>query len=210
MEQGALDFGITEESFEPDAVAAVPGKALNRYELFLALFPEREQDERALAALSLHIRDRHRLVGVHVPDERLHTTLVKVAAFSPGAIPRSRVNAARVAASRVYLPSMRLSFDRVYSAAFGEGHGLFLGYDARSIAAIATLRVLLAKALRDVGHAPRHSTPSHMTLMYQAPGLGEMPLEPVHWTATHFRLVLSHVGLAHHQVIGRWPLGQQV
>ena len=46
-----------------------------------------------------------------------------------------------------------------------------------------------------------------MTLMYDDKHhSAEHPIEPIHWTATHFALILSHVGLGHHQRIAEWAL----
>lgn len=46
----------------------------------------------------------------------------------------------------------------------------------------------------------------HVTLLYDARGVEEHPIEPVFWTVTEFVLIHSMNG---HHCLARWPLRSQ-
>jgi 2'-5' RNA ligase len=73
-------------------------------------------------------------------------------------------------------------------------------------AAIARLRQSLAVALRRTGLHPDASRTPHMTMLYDPRHVAQHAIEPICWTATRFALILSHVGLGHHQWVAEWPL----
>ena len=76
----------------------------------------------------------------------------------------------------------------------------------RSDAAVARLRQSLAVALRNAGLQSEPSRTPHMTMLYDRRHIAEHAIEPIPWTATRFALIVSHVGLAHHQLIDQWVL----
>jgi RNA 2',3'-cyclic 3'-phosphodiesterase len=114
------------------------------------------------------------------------------------------VNAAPVAAARVVCPPLPIVFDRALHIA---GRNAFvLRCDRVGDASITRLQQMLALTLRRVGLAPKASRPPHRTMLRGQAAAAEHPIEPVCWTATRFALLLSHVGLGHHQRIGEWTL----
>jgi 2'-5' RNA ligase len=47
----------------------------------------------------------------------------------------------------------------------------------------------------------------HMTLLYDHRLVAEQVIDhPLHWTATEFALIDSHVGHSHYECLGTWPL----
>ncbi|MDP3820179.1 MAG: hypothetical protein Q8R33_01775 [Burkholderiales bacterium] len=45
-----------------------------------------------------------------------------------------------------------------------------------------------------------------MTMLYDRHHITQHVTEPICWTATRFALILSHVGIGHHQRIAQWAL----
>lgn len=177
------------------------------YTLLLALFP-RPEDARRIARTIAGLRGRHGLSGAALRPERLHITLHALATFSSGSspIPQAVIDAAFAAAATVTRPCMLIVFDRALT--FPESKAFVLRCDADSDAVVAGLRGTLALALRRHGHRPKPSSTPHMTMLYDTHCVTEHPIEPLRWTASHFALILSHVGIHHHQRIGQWALGE--
>jgi len=195
--------GLDEPSpaFKPASISTSHGTLLE-YTLFLAIFPE-FTDARQFTGLASELRGQYRLLGKLLLQDRLHITLLKVDGFVDE-IPREKIDAAVAAASRVDCAPFEITFDRAMS--FKESNAFVLRCDGKSDEAIARLRQPLAKALRQFGHRPQSSSTPHMTMLYDPQLVAEHPIQPISWTATRFALILSHVGLGHHQWIKEWNL----
>lgn len=192
--------------FRPEVIAGHAGRLLG-YNLFLALFPPPEIARR-LGQTAAELRERHGLRGPCLQIEHLHLTLHTVLGF-PDTAPMSVIDAARAAAAGAAGPPLPIVFDRACSFInHGErGRNAFvLRCTARSDAAVAPLRHKLALALRQSGLQPQPSSTPHVTMLYDRQVVTEHPIEPIHWTATHLALVLSHRGLSHYEVLGDWQL----
>ena len=191
--------------FRPDAVSTRRGELLG-YTLFLALLPQPE-DALRITRAAADLRSRHGLVGPQLQPGRLHITLHAIAGFIDTTIPLDVVDATMAAAGRVVCPPLPIVFDRVLT--FSDSNAFVLRCNASSDAAIARLRQSMAPALRRVGLHPKASRTPHMTMLYDRQPIAEHPIEPICWTATRFSLILSHVGIGHHQRIGQWVLADR-
>lgn len=191
----------TAPPFRPDAIPNRGGK-LQGYTLFLAIFP-RSEDAHRLARAAADLRSQHELDGKRLPPGRLHITLHAIAGVID-TIPQAVVDAAIAASSRVVCPPLPIVFDHVLS--FTDSNAFVLRCDPGSDAAIARLRQSLALALRRAGLHPEPSGTPHMTMLYDPHHISQHAIEPICWTATRFALILSHVGIGHHQWIAQWAL----
>ena len=191
--------------FSPEAISAPRGKTLVGYALFLANFPEPEPAQR-MASVAVDLGSRHGLLGSLHPPERLQITL-HVLAYFRHAIAQANIDAVKAASASVTCPPLPIVFDRVMS--FTNNNAFVLRCDARSDAAVARLRQSLAVALRNAGLQPEPSRTPHMTMLYDRHHIAEHAIEPISWTATRFALIVSHVGLGHHQFIDQWALASR-
>lgn len=186
--------------FRPEAVGQPLG-----YTLLVMALPHPEDAER-ISAASLQLRRRYSVRGGVPKASNLHVTLHRLGAFPAGtAIPRTLVDAAQAAVQRVSWSGgdSPLVFDRLLT--FENSKAFVLRCDTGSDAALDSLRDLLTLELRRFSLRPKPSYTPHMTLCYDAsPAVPEQPIEPIRWRAAGFGLILSHVGLGHHQRIGVW------
>lgn len=199
---------VPETLFHPEAVDDPAGR-LRGYTMFFAIVPQADDAQRlARAAAGLHTTQGLR--GKCLPADKLHVTLVDLGSFAQ-ALPQRQVDAAMAAAASVSCPPLPLVFDRVLSfgnpRAAGRASACVLRGDADSDQAVARLRQALESACKRSGLKPRASPTPHMTVCYDTRVIAEQPIEPVCWTATRFALIVSHVGLGHHQWLGQWRLG---
>ncbi len=190
--------------FRPDDIGDPTGKRLG-YTLFLAIFPEPDQ-ARSIAHAADGLCHRQRPLGRRLPAERLHVTLHAIAHFSD-TLPQTVIDATQAAADSVNCPPLALVFDRVLS--FSHNDAFVLRCDKKSDAAVARLRHSLKAALKRAGLDPQPSGTPHMTLMYDTRHVAEHPITPISWVATRFALVVSHVGLTHHQWLAEWRLAEE-
>lgn len=198
-------FDGPERIFSVDKVSNRTG-VLRGYSLFFAIFPT-SADATSLSGQMDGIRHRHGILGKPMLPDRLHISLHAVAGFTE-MVPQKVVDAALAAAGRVVCPRLPVVFDRL--SGFAESTACVLQCDATSSGAISLLRKPLAAALKDVGLHPTASSAPHMTMLYRDTHEPfEYPIDPIGWTATRFALILSHVGIGHHQWINEWPLGGQ-
>jgi 2'-5' RNA ligase len=195
--------------FKPAVIDGRPGQP-SAYNLFLAVLPEPEDAQR-IARVAANLRERNGLVGKCLRAERLHITLQALASFHR-MVPQAVLDAAVAAAASVDCPPLPIVLDRACSFpnVGSRGHNAFvLRCDARSDTAIARLRQSLTIALRRTGLRAEPSGTPHMTMLYDQRVVPEQVIQPLHWTATSFALILSHVGLAYHQQIARWSLADR-
>ncbi len=195
----------TAPPFRPDAIRAT-GRNLLGYTLFLAILPQPE-DARRFAQATADLRSRHQLNGTPLTYERLHITLHAIAGFVD-TIPQAVVDAAIAASARVVCPPLPIVFDRVQS--FADSNAFVFRCDPGSDAAVARLRHSLALTLRRAGLHPEPSCTPHMTLLYDSQHVIQQEIERICWTATRFALILSHVGIGHHQRIAEWRLADRL
>ncbi|MBV8501464.1 MAG: hypothetical protein JO006_07085 [Paucibacter sp.] len=138
---------------------------------------------------------------VQIP-ERQHITLCTVAR-ALGPMPDRSIEAARTVAASTHQSPLGVCLDRLHS--FPESHALVLTGDAHP--EIVRFGRLLADRLKAQGLEPHPCTNPHLTLLYDRRRLVPMQdVEPVHWTAREFALILSHVGKHRHEKLGSWPL----
>jgi 2'-5' RNA ligase len=197
---------------EPDAerfpVDVVPsqGGRLHRYTLLLALFPPAEATER-IDAVAADLVARHSITGSRTAPGRLHVTLHEIAQFASGPdVPAAPIKASIAACDRIAGRAFQVSCSAV--GTYPHSNAFVLHCDAATNDAIAALRDAIQVELRRFNLRPRASKDAHMTLVYGArQPQPKVPIEPVRWTATRFALVLSHVGVTHHQWIKEWALG---
>lgn len=173
-----------------------------KYCLFVALLPSPEDAQR-FADLGRHLRDSNRLTGKLLEAERLHITLHALANFE-GEVPSLVVEAARAASGRVTHAPLKVSFDS--AATHLPSNACVLQCAPDSSKAIAQLRSLLAMEFRRTGLKPRPSPTPHMTLLYDRRVVPSQSIDPVDWIAKRLVLVLSHVGLHHHQHLAEYEL----
>jgi RNA 2',3'-cyclic 3'-phosphodiesterase len=192
-------FGRSAEVFVPEAIE-VDTRRLRDYLLYLAIFPRPEEAEHLSRAAADICR---KLVPEEepTPAEKLHVTLRVLGRYDTF-VPQVDIDRALAAGANVACPELPFVFDRVGSLERG-GHALVWHCDATTRIAFARLEQALATSL---GHRPSNQEP-HMTLVYQPEQTFALrAIEPLHWTATRFALILSHRGLGHHQWIGEWAL----
>lgn len=191
----------TAPPFRPDVIPSRGGK-LQGYTLFLAIFPNPE-DAHRFAAAAADLRSQHELDGTPLTPGRLHITLHAIAGFID-TIPQAIVDAVIAASTRVVCPRLPIVFDHVLS--FTDSNAFVLRCNPDSDAAVARLRQSLALPLRRAGLRPEPSRTPHMTLLYDPHHITQHAIKPICWTATRFALILSHVGIGHHQWIAQWAL----
>ena len=196
-----------EALFYPDVIDD-PKNRLRGYTLFYAIVPEAEDAQRIHSAAEALCS----LCGLHgkcLAASRLHVTLLAVTHFRH-ALPRSTVDAALAAGARTNCPKFSISMDHALSFANERSHGshpFVLGCDPQGDLAIAVLRKSLARACKEYGLRTDSSTTPHMTMLYDKRVIARQPIEAIHWPVTRFALIVSHVGLNHHQWLGQWSLG---
>ena len=196
-----LDLLSGDEPPAPFKLDVVKGKAKS-YTLFFAIIPEPHSAQR-IEQVAVELRQQHGLKGECLETDRLHLTLHTVEQFE-AFVSQQVVDAALAAAARVRCAPFSIAFDHARS--FPSSDAFVLRSDESSDSAIKHLRQLLTLELRRFELRPKATETPHMTMLYDKHKVAEHPIEPLHWTATRFALILSHVGAGHHQRIAEWPL----
>ena len=191
-----------DDTWVPFRLDPVNGKAKS-YTLFLALMPEPHSAQR-IAQVAEDLRQRHGLKSKCLDTDRLHLTLHTVAQFDATFVSQRTVDATLAAAARVRCAPFSVTFD--HAKCFPHSDAYVLRSDTGSDASIKHLRQLLTLELRRVELRPKATETPHMTMLYDKHKIEEHVIDPLHWTATRFALILSHVGANHHQHIAEWPL----
>lgn len=209
MQQQLALPGLAPETdrFPTDTVQRT-GRTLRGYTLFLALVPPIEALP-ALESVGDELITKHGVTGSRTAAQRLHVTLHELAQF-PAApdVPAAAIAAAIAACDRVGPSSTALTFDRV--AGFPRADVFVMLCDAESQKRAALLRNTVAAELRRVGLRPRASSQPYMTLVYgiRQP-VGEHSIAPVRCSGMRLVMLLSHVGLTHHQLIREWSMSSK-
>ena len=98
-----------------------------------------------------------------------------------------------------------VSFDRTASFRGRSGNRPFVLIGEKGLLRLQSFRQMLGAAMTRRGLrrlANTNFTP-HVTLLYDARGVDEYPIEPIGWKVTEFVLVRSLNG---HEHLVRWPL----
>ena len=200
QQMGLFDTDTRTPVLEVDLLAGV--EKARRYTLFIALLPEGE-DARRITASAQQLRSAYHLTGPLLKADRLHMTLHALAHFTDE-VSAQVIDAAQAAAMRITHPPIDVSLDCAVS--FPKSNAFVLQCSPYTNAAIAKLRKLLAVEFRRNGLRPQPSGTPHMTLLYDQRHISAQSVEPLKWVATRLVLILSHVGLHHHQHVAELAL----
>jgi RNA 2',3'-cyclic 3'-phosphodiesterase len=168
----------------------------------LAIFP-RFEDARRLARAAADLHSQHDLDGPLLSPGRLHITLHAIAGLSDN-MPQAVVDAAIAASSRVVSPSLPIVFDHVLS--FTDSNAFVLRCNPAAMQPSRDCANRWHWLCSEQVFTPKPSDTPHMTMLYDPRHISQHAIELICWTATGFALILSHVGIHHHQWISRWGL----
>ena len=146
------------------------------------------------------LKRAHKFDGKLIAPERLHISL-----FFLGGMSERLILAASEAAMQLRTEPFEVSFDRTASFRGGLGNRPFVLIGENGLRRLESFRRMLGAALTRSGLrrvANTNFTP-HVTLLYDARGVDEHPMQPIFWTVTEFVLIRSMKG---HDYLGRWPL----
>jgi len=176
-----------------NSFARLPQQAHN---LFFAVRPPKEK-VREIVELTSALK----IGGTPLRPERLHITILALATGCE--LPLGLIEEAAEVAETIRMAPLHVIFDRV---AGGTNSAVLL--PSEPLDALRMFRERLGFALVrggvDVRLDGRFSP--HVTLLYGGQPLPEMLIEPITWTVEEFVLIDSHIGLTHHEIVGRWPL----
>ena len=175
------------------------------HRLFVALRPDAGA-ARQLVRISRSLREAG-ILGKHVVDpSRWHITLHFLGDFRgyPEELAGRLVDASR----RFSYRRFEISLDLVSTFAKRKPPLVVLCPDTAQQVVREFRRAYLEQVLAPQGIVAERRFVPHLTLGYrQQPLPKPVPVGPLAWVVREFMLVNSHVGRAHHEVIGRWPLG---
>ncbi|WP_197520890.1 2'-5' RNA ligase family protein [Bradyrhizobium icense] len=145
------------------------------------------------------LKRAHKFDGKLIAPDRLHVSL-----FSLSGLPDRQLCAARDAATELRTAPFEVSFDRTASFR-GRGNRPFVLIGEKGLRRLQSFRQMLgvAMARRGLRRIANTNFTPHVTLLYDARGVDEYPVEPVVWTVTEFVLVHSQRG---HRHLARWCL----
>lgn len=179
---------------ETDMSVAPRPQVAHRY--FFAVLPD------AVTARRIHAFAEGQL-GARglLRSERLHVTLGLTADFE--AHFPALIEALRRAGDRVEAAPFDLALDQL-----SGGRRTVALRPARSVAPLKALQGAIAQAMAQEGVPMRGDWQfnPHMTLAYRQGEPVTRPVEPFGWPVREFVLIESLVGLARHDVLGRWAL----
>jgi 2'-5' RNA ligase len=167
--------------------------------LFLAAIPD------AATAARIHrlagiLKRAHQFSGRLIEPERLHVSL-----FFLGGLSGPGIEAAYAAAGEVRAEPCEVLFDRTASFCGKCDSRPFVLVGDHGLQRLESFRRMLGGAMMRSGLrrvANSNFTP-HVTLLYDARGVEEYPIEPISWTVKEFVLIRSFGG---HKCLARWPL----
>jgi 2'-5' RNA ligase len=167
--------------------------------LFLATVPDAGTAER-IHRLAGVLKRAHKFDGKLIAPERLHISL-----FFLGDMPERQMLTACEAAAELRTEPFEVSFDRTASFRGRSGNRPFVLIGENGLHRLESFRRMLGVALTRSGlrRAANTNFTPHVTLLYDARGAGEHPIQPIFWTVTEFVLIHSLKG---HDYRGRWPL----
>lgn len=166
------------------------------HNLFFAIRPP-EDKVREIVDLTAALK----IGGTPLRPDRLHISLLALVIDDD--LPTGLVDEAAEIAEAVRMPPLHVIFDRV---AGGSKSAVLL--PSEPLGALRMLRERLGFALIRAGvdvRLDRRFSP-HVTLLYGGQPMPEKEIEPITWIVDEFVLIDSHIGLTHHETVGRWPL----
>jgi len=167
--------------------------------LFLATLPDPATAER-IHRLAGVLKRAHRFDGRLIAADRLHVSL-----FSLTGLPDRQICAACEAAAVLRCEPFEVSFDRTASFRGRIGNRPFVLIGENGLRRLEAFRGTLGAALLRSGLRRLANTNfmPHVTLLYDARGVDEYPIQPILWTVTEFVLIHSMRG---HDYRMRWSL----
>ncbi len=167
--------------------------------LFLAAVPD------ANAAARIHqlagiLKRAHKFSGRLIEPGRLHVSL-----FFLGGLSEQGVQAACAATAEVRTEPFEVLFDRTASFRGKPGSRPFVLVGEEGLRRLESFRRMLAGAMmrRGLRRVANSNFTPHVTLLYDARGVEEYPIEPISWNVKEFVLIRSLKG---HDCLARWPL----
>jgi 2'-5' RNA ligase len=167
--------------------------------LFLAAIPDAGTAAR-IHRLAGVLKRAHQFNGRLIEPERLHISL-----FFLGGLPEQDIRAARMAAAEVRMEPFEVLFDRTASFHGKRGSRPFVLVGDRGLQRLTSFRQMLGAAMlrRGLRRVAETNFTPHVTLLYDARGVEEYPIEPISWTVKEVVLIRSLRG---HDCQARWPL----
>jgi 2'-5' RNA ligase len=168
--------------------------------LFFAAIPDAATAAR-IHKLAAVLKRAHQFSGKLIEPERLHVSL-----FFLGGLPEQDIRAARMAAAEVRMEPFEVLFDRTASFRGKRGSRPFVLVGDKGLQSLTSFRRMLGEAMlrRGLRRVANMNFTPHVTLLYDARGVEEYPIEPISWTVNEFVLIRSLRG---HDYQARWPLG---
>jgi len=142
-----------------------------------------------------------KLGGTPLRPDRLHISLLALVWNDD--VPDGLIEEARDVAGAVRMEPMRVIFDRVVG-----GTNSALLRPSEPLEALRMFRERLGFALINAGvdfQLDGRFNP-HVTLLYGGEPMPEKEVDAITWTVDEFVLIDSHIGLTHHETVGRWRL----
>jgi RNA 2',3'-cyclic 3'-phosphodiesterase len=168
--------------------------------LFFAVVPDPETAAR-IGSVARHLRISHGLNGKPLEAGHFHVALCPIAEdFGPP--PAELIEKLSERASRVVMPSFRVSFD--YAMSFKNGALVLRGDE--NLIGLEVLQQRLSDALDGRPQPARRFTP-HVTLLRDGYHVPEQVIEPIEWTVREMVLVQSPFGRTTPRHVVRIPLG---
>jgi len=166
------------------------------HNLFFAIRPPAEKVQE-IVDLTMALK----IGGTPLRPERLHVSLLALSIDQ--ALPAGLIEEATDVAETIRMSPLHVIFDRV---AGGARSAVLL--PSEPLGGLRMLRERLGFALIRAGvdvRLDRRFSP-HITLLYGGQPMPEIEIDPITWTVDEFVLIDSHIGLTHHETVGRWPL----
>jgi len=173
--------------------------------LFFALRPDAATVTR-IEAVRDRLRAEQGLLAQPLPVQQLHVTLHHLGDFVR--FPQELADKAMAAAATLSAPAFELTLDQALSFKRREARSrpCVLLAGGEGLVALKAFHAQLVAALKAAGLYRYASFTPHLTLLYDAIGVEQQPIEPITWTANEFVLVNSLLGKTEHVVLARWPL----
>jgi len=148
--------------------------------LFLAAVPDPGTAER-IHRLAGVLKRAHKFDGKLIVPERLHISL-----FFLGGLPERGILAAREAATELRTGPFEVSFDRTASFRGRAGSRPFVLIGENGLRRLESFRRMLGATLtrRGLRRAANTTFTPHVTLLYDARGADEYPIQPIFWTVS--------------------------
>jgi 2'-5' RNA ligase len=175
--------------------------------LFFGLLPDTATSAR-IARFGDRFLRAHRLDGTRIGAERLHVSLHHIGNYRR--LRPAFIYAATEAARSVSMPPFEIELGIIKSFDIPPGRDghpqkrplVLLGEGVAGTALHKTLGAsMAAKGLRPGGRFV-----PHVTLLYSLTAVPAEAIRPIRFAVREFVLIHSKLGLAQHEVIGRWPL----